>query len=344
MAAIRPIAVANSASAMPGATTASEVFLEAAIDWKLDMMPHTVPNRPTKGPAEPTVASTKSRRSSRSSSRAIETFMTFSIRICSPAKDRAWLSNDRFHSRIAATKQAAIDCVGLAESARYRSSIDCPDQTACSKRSIARLVRAYRNILSIAIAHTQTEQASSPSITDLTTQCACRNRAISDTSDDTSGKADCDTSAGFISRNLSTQAFQILGSTWLPVSIAAPTARGQALALKPCSVAWEARPKPRPASPANMSKRVLSARLYATNQTLIMVNRRLPRGLDCGILRTEDRIRGPSQTCQGSPPRLRREPVRGNWSGAPEHRPPYSRLARHASRPIPHRSWQNRQC
>src|SRR3982074_1778552 len=56
MAAIRPIAVANNASAMPGATTASEVFLEAAIDWKLDMMPQTVPNTPTKGPDEPTVA------------------------------------------------------------------------------------------------------------------------------------------------------------------------------------------------------------------------------------------------------------------------------------------------
>src|SRR3954462_11261508 len=54
MAAMRPIAVANRASAIPGATTASEVFFEAAIDWKLDMMPQTVPNRPTKGPADPT--------------------------------------------------------------------------------------------------------------------------------------------------------------------------------------------------------------------------------------------------------------------------------------------------
>src|SRR3981081_1743609 len=190
MAAIRPIAVANSASAMPGATTASEVFLEAAIDWKLDMMPQTVPNRPTKGPAEPTVASTKSRRSSRSTSLEMETFMTFSIRICRPAKERAWLSNERFHSRIAATKQAAIDCVGLAESARYSSSIDSPDQNACSKRSMARLVRAYRNILSIAIAQTQTEQASSPSMTAFTIQWACQNSAISDTSVDASGKAD----------------------------------------------------------------------------------------------------------------------------------------------------------
>src|SRR6476619_7424099 len=56
MAATRPSAVANSASAMPGATTAKDVFLEAAIDWKLVMMPQTVPNNPTKGPAEPTMA------------------------------------------------------------------------------------------------------------------------------------------------------------------------------------------------------------------------------------------------------------------------------------------------
>src|SRR6195952_4570572 len=225
MAAIRPIAVANSASAMPGATTASEVFFDAAIDWKLDMMPQTVPNKPTNGPAEPTVANTSSRRSSRSTSRAIETFITFSIRICRPANDRVWLSNERFHSRIAATKHAAIDCVGLADNARYSSSIDCPDQNACSKRSMARLVREYRNILSIAMAQTQTEQASSPSMTDLTIQWACRNSAISDTSLEASGRADCATSAGFISGILSTQVSQIFREPLAAGSIAARETR-----------------------------------------------------------------------------------------------------------------------
>jgi hypothetical protein len=43
-------------------------------------------------------------------------------------------------------------------------------------------------------------------------------------------------------------------------------------------VAWGARPKPGPASPANMSKQGLSARHYVPNQTLIMVNARLPKG------------------------------------------------------------------
>src|SRR5205814_992234 len=56
MAASRPSAVANRASAMPGATTARLVFLDAAIAWKLVMMPHTVPNRPMHGAVEPTVA------------------------------------------------------------------------------------------------------------------------------------------------------------------------------------------------------------------------------------------------------------------------------------------------
>ena len=103
---------------MPGATTASDVFFDAAIDWKLVMMPQTVPNRPTKGPAEPTVASTSSRRSSRSISRAMVTSMTFSMRVCRPAKDLACPSKLRFHSRIAATNSAAIECVGRADSVR----------------------------------------------------------------------------------------------------------------------------------------------------------------------------------------------------------------------------------
>src|ERR1700730_15698624 len=65
--------------------------------------------------------------------------------------------------------------------------------------------------LSIAIAHTQTEQDNSPSITHLTIQCACQNKATSETSADGSGKADCATSAGFISDVLSKQVSQFFG-------------------------------------------------------------------------------------------------------------------------------------
>ena len=43
------MAVANKASAMPGATTASVVSWRAAMAENEFMMPHTVPNRPIKG-------------------------------------------------------------------------------------------------------------------------------------------------------------------------------------------------------------------------------------------------------------------------------------------------------
>src|SRR5262245_53387886 len=58
MAATRPSAVASNASAMPGATTARFVVCASEMPMKEFMMPHTVPNRPTKGAVAPMVAST----------------------------------------------------------------------------------------------------------------------------------------------------------------------------------------------------------------------------------------------------------------------------------------------
>src|ERR1700754_1204151 len=57
IAATRPIAVASSASAMPGATTARLVVCDLEMPIKLFMMPQTVPNRPTNGDVAPMVAS-----------------------------------------------------------------------------------------------------------------------------------------------------------------------------------------------------------------------------------------------------------------------------------------------
>jgi len=48
---------------------------------------------------------------------------------------------------------------------------------------------------------------------------------------------------------------------------------------RPRSITWEARPKPGLASPVNVSKQGLSARLFATNQTPTVVNVRLPKGI-----------------------------------------------------------------
>src|SRR3954470_2826050 len=56
IAATRPIAVAMSASAMPGATVATDADFMAPMARKEFMMPHTVPKRPMKGAAEPVVA------------------------------------------------------------------------------------------------------------------------------------------------------------------------------------------------------------------------------------------------------------------------------------------------
>ena len=56
IAAKSPCAVANNASAIPGATIAKLVFLDTAIDWNEFIIPHTVPNNPIKGAVDPIVA------------------------------------------------------------------------------------------------------------------------------------------------------------------------------------------------------------------------------------------------------------------------------------------------
>src|SRR5271166_2189456 len=78
---------------------------------------------------------------------------------------------------------------------------------------MARLVRAYRNILSIAIAQTQTEQANSPAITNCTTKLACQASSISETPE----PIDCNGATSGIGDILSTQVSQSSGSRWLPV-------------------------------------------------------------------------------------------------------------------------------
>ena len=79
------------------------------------MMPQTVPNRPTKGPAEATVARNRRFDSSRSTSREIDTSSTLSMRACSPMKEEPTFCTERFHSRIAATKRLAMPVAGRDE-------------------------------------------------------------------------------------------------------------------------------------------------------------------------------------------------------------------------------------
>ena len=118
MAASRPIAVASSASAMPGATTARLVDFEPAIAWNEVMMPTTVPNRPMKGAAEPMVARKPSLPSSRSISRVSARSIALSMRVCRPSGDFAPFSKLFFHSRMAATKIAPMPMVLRSASVR----------------------------------------------------------------------------------------------------------------------------------------------------------------------------------------------------------------------------------
>ena len=102
-----------------------------------DMIPQTVPNRPTKGAVDATVASTSRPASSFSTSRAMETSRTFSSRACRPMKELVVVWKERFHSRMAATKHDAMPIVGRCAEVWYSSSSDWPDQKTCSNRSIS---------------------------------------------------------------------------------------------------------------------------------------------------------------------------------------------------------------
>src|SRR5690349_14984970 len=179
IAATRPRAVANSDSAIPGATTARLVFFAAAIDWKLSMMPHTVPNRPTTGAVAPTVARKFIKRSTRSISRPSVTFMTRSIRCCRLARivavPRRPLAALRRHSRIAAAKTELIGSCGRCPTRSNRSSSEPPDQNVSSKEVAACCSRRNRRLLSKMIAHDQKEAKSRISMTSLTMLSDCRN-------------------------------------------------------------------------------------------------------------------------------------------------------------------------
>ncbi len=177
MAATRPIAVANSASAMPGATTARLVFLLAAMPEKECMMPQTVPNRPMNGAVEPTEARKTIQRSIRSISRPTVTVMARSTRSRTPPRAMSAPATraERRHSPMAAPNTAATGCAGLAPSWSYSSSRLPPDQNRSSNASAWRLARRSEVTFSKMIAQTQMLASSSSTMTILTTMSACRN-------------------------------------------------------------------------------------------------------------------------------------------------------------------------
>ena len=126
----------------------------------------------------------------------------------------------------------------------------------------------------IAIARTHTEQANRPNITAFTIKAACQNRVISDTSVETIGKV-C--GGGSCPVSSQRQCPKSPGGGRLPVP--RPRVRhGGKPAREPRDVShgWPVQSRVMN-SPANMSKRGLFARRCVPNQTLIMVNGRLPK-------------------------------------------------------------------
>ena len=178
------MAVANSASAMPGATTARLVLCIAAMAENECMMPQTVPNRPMNGAVAPTLARNTIQRSIRSISRCTVTVMARSMR----SRTLVWemsapaTRTERRHSPIAAANTAAIGWLGLAPSRSNNSSRLPPDQNRSSNPSASLLI--LRSVLhfSNTTAQTHTLAASRPIITSLTTMSACMNRPQSDKS------------------------------------------------------------------------------------------------------------------------------------------------------------------
>src|SRR6267142_5184186 len=172
IAAARPNAVASSASAIPGATTARLVVCDFKIPIKLFMMPHTVPNSPTNGDVAPMVASTPMpSRIRRASARTISakldaarSLMPASLEI--PADSRA--------SRIAADKNDD-NTLPLAPSANCASASDLASLIAPSAARNLRWISDSSIIFAMKMVHVTSEAKARPTITALTTISADRN-------------------------------------------------------------------------------------------------------------------------------------------------------------------------
>ena len=146
------------------------------------MIPHTVPNSPTNGAAEPVEAKNPIRVSKSSSSLSIETIIAFSIRCCSetPRSPRSvfdFMILVRFHSFIAETNIADIGSEGWFPIESYSRSREPPDQ----KRSSNLLERCltWRKVptFSIIIAQHHTEAAIRPIITTLVTMSEAQTKS-----------------------------------------------------------------------------------------------------------------------------------------------------------------------
>ena len=175
MAANRPMAVANNASAIPGATTARLEFCSAAMAAKLRMMPHTVPNRPMNGATEPVVARKFRRLARRSVSAAIVASIAVASRSRVPARSMFLPLVDSRHSAIPAAKTFATGSSFWA-CAFAKTAISELPQNSRSNASLFRLIPDIFTMKLMMIVHTQMLDSARPTMTDLTTKSASINK------------------------------------------------------------------------------------------------------------------------------------------------------------------------
>src|SRR5215475_8728588 len=173
MAANSPMAVATSASEIPGATMASVACCTLPSEAKALMMPQTVPNSPTYGLVLPTVASVArlcSRRSisfncaTRIARREPSRSSSLPVAIC----------RRRANSRKPNSKMPAMPVAPPCDSiARYSVARSSPDQKRPSKRSASRRARLMMRRLRKMIAQEVSDASSSSAITICTGTLAC---------------------------------------------------------------------------------------------------------------------------------------------------------------------------
>src|SRR5215470_10523501 len=173
MAAKSPMAVATSASDIPGATIASVACWTLPSEEKALMIPHTVPKSPTYGLVLPTVASVARLCSSRSISFSCATRIARREPSSSCSLPAA-LCRSRANSRKPNSKMPAMPVAPPFDSmARYSVARSSPDQNRPSNRSASRRARPMMRRLRKMIAQELSDASSSSAMTICTGTLAC---------------------------------------------------------------------------------------------------------------------------------------------------------------------------
>ncbi len=172
IAAARPIAVASSASAMPGATTARFVVCDFEIPMNEFMIPHTVPKRPTKGEVAAMVASNPMpNRMRRASVRMISAKLD-------AARSLTFASLPRPSDRRTSLSAVATN-VRVTLRSDWSASYDSPNErvreTVCNAWVRRRLTMNSSANLPTKIVHVTRDAKASPTMIAFTTRSAFKN-------------------------------------------------------------------------------------------------------------------------------------------------------------------------